>query len=56
MRVPADFRNNGAQSVYPTLINRSYPFVITKLSMAQLLIKAKLKQERQHMASLHSAR
>ena len=48
-KVQSSFKMNSAQSVYPTLINLAYPFVITKLSMEQIRIKAKLKQERQNI-------
>jgi len=42
-----NFKKANVQSVYPALINRSYPFVINKLSQAQIDVKAKLKNDRQ---------
>ena len=54
--VPTTFRKNGTKSVYPTMINLSYPFVITKMNMQQILIKAKLRVERQRMIEMQNTR
>ena len=41
-------KDSKIKSVYPSMINLSSPFVISKMNMTQMLYKAKIKQERKN--------